>query len=88
MFREVLNKYELIFDITLGTWKTKPVDIELQPGEKPYHAKPHPVTGSYKAVFRKEAERLCQLGASKKTNRSEWEPPHSFNGKRIERYDS
>ena len=44
MFREVLNKYELIFDITLGTWKTKPVDIELQPGEKPYHAKPYPVT--------------------------------------------
>ena len=29
MLCDVLNKYEFLFDGTLGTWKTKPVDIEL-----------------------------------------------------------
>ena len=43
MLCDVLNKYELLFGGTLGTWKTKPVDIELQLGEKYYHAKPYPV---------------------------------------------
>ena len=27
MLRDVLTKYELLFGRTLGTWKTKPVDI-------------------------------------------------------------
>ena len=51
MLRDVLKIYELLFDGTLGTWKTKPVDIELQPGAKPYHAKLYPVPRSHEAVF-------------------------------------
>ena len=43
MLRDVLNIYEFLLDGTLGTWKTKPVDIELQPGGNHYHAKPYPV---------------------------------------------
>ena len=35
------------FDGTLDTWKTEPVDIELQPGDKIYHAKTHPVKGTW-----------------------------------------
>ena len=35
MLHAILTKYEFLFDGTLGTWKTKPVDIELHPGEKP-----------------------------------------------------
>ena len=34
MLRDVLNKYEFLFDGTLVNWKKKPVNIELQPGEK------------------------------------------------------
>ena len=40
MLHDVLTKYEFLFDGNLGTWKTMPVDIELNPGEKPYHVKP------------------------------------------------
>ena len=29
MLRDVLKKYEFLFNGTIGTWKTKPVDIEL-----------------------------------------------------------
>ena len=40
MLHDLLTKYELLFDGTPGTWEMKPVDIELKPGAKPYHAKP------------------------------------------------
>ena len=39
MLRDILSKYEFLFDGTLGTWKIKPVDIELHPGAKSLHAK-------------------------------------------------
>ena len=37
----LITKHEFLFDGTLGTWKTKAVDIELQLDSKPYHAKPY-----------------------------------------------
>ena len=37
MLNDVLNKYEFLFSGTLGTFKTKPVDIKIHPGAKPYH---------------------------------------------------
>ena len=37
MLYDILTKCELIFNITLGTWKTKPVDIEIHSGVKTYH---------------------------------------------------
>ena len=37
----LLQKFEHLFDGTVGTWHTEPVDIELkEPDAKPYHAKP------------------------------------------------
>ena len=54
MLRHVLNKYEFLFDGTLRTWNTRPVNIEIQPGAKPYHSKPYPVPRAQEAVFRKE----------------------------------
>ena len=77
ILRELLTKYEFHFEWTIGIWKTKPEDIEIQLGSKPYHYKSYPVPRSNKAVFRKEVERLCQLGVLKKVNRSEWEA-HTF----------
>ena len=64
--------YELnmssFLDRTLVTWKTKPVDIELHPGAKPYRAKPYPVPRAHESVFRKEVELLFQIGLLKKFN--------------------
>jgi hypothetical protein len=41
---KLLQKFESLFDGTLGTWQTDPVDLELKdPNVKPYHAKPYPV---------------------------------------------
>ena len=66
ILRDVLTKYDFLLDGTLRTWKNKPVDIKIHPGEKPYHAKPYPVPRSHEAVLCKEVERLCQLGVLKR----------------------
>jgi hypothetical protein len=34
---QLLKKYELLFDGTLGDWKTKPISFQLKEGVPPYH---------------------------------------------------
>jgi hypothetical protein len=34
---QLLTKYQLLFDGTLGDWKTKPVSFQLKEGVSPYH---------------------------------------------------
>ena len=75
MLHDVLNKYEFLLNGIIGTWKTKPVYIELQPGEKPYHDKPYLVTRAHEVISRKEVEILHQIGLSKKENCSYWGAP-------------
>ena len=72
MLYDVLTKYVLLFYGTLRTCETKPVDIELQAGAKPYNSMPYPVPRAHEAIFRKEVECLCQIGVLKKVNRSDW----------------
>ncbi len=71
----LLKKYESLFDGTLGTWKTDPIDIELKEGAKPYHAKPWPVPHIHLATLKLEIDRLIELGVLKKVNNSEWGAP-------------
>jgi hypothetical protein len=47
-----LNKYENLFDGTLGNWRGADYRIELQEGVKPYHVKPYSVTRAYEQMFR------------------------------------
>ena len=70
---ELLQKYEPLFDGTLGTYNGKQYDIELQDDAKPFHLKrPYSVPHAYKAAFYKEVERLCKIGVLRKINQSEW----------------
>ena len=72
----LLQKYEDLFDGSLGTWKTDPIDIELKdPNVKPYHARPYPVPHSQEKKLKAEIERLCEYGVLRKTNSSEWACP-------------
>ena len=73
---KLLNKFEDLFDGTLGSWKSDPIDLELQdPNCKPYHAKPYPVPHSQEQKLRDEVSRLEQFGVLRKINRSEWASP-------------
>ena len=61
MLYDVLTKDEFLFYGSLKNWEAKPIDIELQPGPKPYHSNSYPVPRAHGAVFGKEVESLCQI---------------------------
>ena len=71
-----LKKFEHLFDGTLGTWNTEPVDLELKdPNCKPCHAKPYPVPHAHEQLLKEEMDRLCNYGVVRKINSSEWASP-------------
>jgi hypothetical protein len=72
---QLLRKYKLLFDGTLGDWKTKPVSFQLKEGVSPYHGQAFPVPKIHKATLIKEVERLCKLGVLERQPASEWASP-------------
>ncbi len=72
---QLLTKYELLFDGTLGDWMTKPVSFQLKEGVSPYHGWAFPVPKIHKDTIMKEMERLCQLGVLERQPASEWASP-------------
>jgi hypothetical protein len=72
----LLHKYEDLFDGSLGTWKTDPIQLELKdPNVKPYHAKPYQVPHSQEKHLKDEIRLLCKYGVLRKINHSEWACP-------------
>jgi hypothetical protein len=59
---QIFMKYELLFNDTLGDWRTKPVTFLLREGVSPYHGQAFPVPTIYKDTIINEVERLCKLG--------------------------
>jgi hypothetical protein len=72
---QILKKYELLFDGTLGDWRTKPISFQLKEGVSPYHGQAFPVPKIHKETIRKEIERLCKLGVLERQPASEWALP-------------
>jgi hypothetical protein len=72
---QLLKKYELLFDSTLGDWKTKPVSFQLKEVVSPYHSRAFPVQKIHKDTIMKEVERLCKLGVLERQPESEWALP-------------
>jgi hypothetical protein len=73
---QLLQKFEHLFDGTLGSWNVEPVDLELKDPEcKPYHSRPYPVPHSQEKALKEEIQRLCDYGVMRKINRSEWAAP-------------
>ena len=71
----LLEEYEILFDGTLGDWKTDPISLPLKPGATPYHGRAYPVPHVYLETLKREVERLCQIGVLKRQPRSEWASP-------------
>ncbi len=59
---ELLEKFEQLFDGTLGHWRTNPVSSQLMEGVTPYHGRAFPIPKIHKDVPMKEIQRLCDLG--------------------------
>ena len=72
----LLQKYEHLFDGTVGQWHMAPVDIKLRDPEcPPNHAKLYPVPHSQEQKLKEEVEQLCDQGILRKINHSEWACP-------------
>ena len=70
-----IKKYEDLFNGTLGTWNTTPVDLELRDDAKPVCWRLYPVLRVHEAMFRKEVERIVNLGVLEEANDSEYGRP-------------
>ena len=55
---QLLKKFEYLFDSTLGTWNTTPVESELEDNAKPVCSRPYLVHKVHKTIFKKKVERL------------------------------
>ena len=53
---ELLQKSEELFDGTLGTWKTDPVDFKLIEDVKSICSQPYPVPELHEKSFKKDIE--------------------------------
>ncbi len=70
-----LKQFTTLFDGTLGTWRTDPIDLELKPDAKPYYAKPWPVPHVHLATLKDEVERLVDIGVLTEETSSPWGAP-------------
>ena len=64
-----------LFDGTLGTFQTAPVNLEIKPNEGPIHAKPFQIPKIHKQTLQKEVDWLCKIGVLKKCSDSLWASP-------------
>ena len=67
---KLLFKYENIFDGTLGEWKTSSVNFERVDGATPHSQRHNPAPYLHKATFKKELDRLENLGVLEKVQQS------------------
>ena len=65
-----------MFDGTLGTWNTTPVEPELKDNANPVCSRTYPVPRVHKSMFRKEVKKLVSLGVIEGTNYFEWVAPN------------
>ena len=72
---KLLQKYEDLFDGTLGKWNTEPVEIELVEGAKPVSSRYDPVPKINKKTFKKELYRLVDVEVLTPVQQSAWGTP-------------
>ena len=59
---KVLNKYEKLFDGTLGVYPHKKFHIDIDKDAKPVHARHYPVPMIHSETLRKELKHLVDIG--------------------------
>ena len=74
-FLKLLQILKELLDVTLGNWKTGPLDFKLKEDVNPICSRTYPVPKVHEEMVKKEAENLVPLGVSKVANDSEWVSP-------------
>jgi hypothetical protein len=69
----LLQKYEHLFDGTLGEFNIEPISLQLiDPNCKPIHARAYTVPRAVEHQLHKEIVRLVDIGVLEEDNFSEW----------------
>ena len=59
--KEVLLKYDKLFDGYLKEYPGQPMHIDLQPNASPVYRRPYPVPQVHLATFKKELDHLVEI---------------------------
>ena len=73
---KLLQKFKELFDLTLGTWKSYPLEFELKQDAKPIFSLPYAVLKAHTETFKKEVDCLVLLVVIEVENNSEWVAPY------------
>ena len=71
----LLENFEVLFDGTLGYWDIEPVNLEINPGSKPFNSKYHPLIIINKEFFSKEIKCLVEIGVLTLVQQSQYGTP-------------
>ena len=71
----LLGDFEDLFDGTLGDWDTDPVNMEINPGSKPFNSKYYPVPRLNKGAFCKELKLLAKIVVLTPVHQSQYGTP-------------
>ena len=68
--KNLLQKYEELFDGTIGTWNMDRHKVNLKDDVKPYHGRPYQVPKAHERALRNEVDSLVKIGVLKKVHHS------------------
>ena len=73
--QKVLQKYNKLFNGTLGLYPHQKVHIQIEEGAVPKHSHPYAVANIHLENFKAELKHLVRIGVLSKTDASEWASP-------------
>ena len=69
---QTLDKYPILFNGQLGLFKQNKVHLDLIDNARPFHSKPYAVPHLHLDTFKKELDRLVEIGVLSPTGATEW----------------
>ena len=75
MLSRLLHQYPVLFGGGLGKLDIPPIDLQLNPGSVPYHARAFPIPQALYGLTKKEMDRLTGINVFEKNSDSEWAAP-------------
>ena len=71
--RNVLEQHPILFNNELKTYPDEQIHLDLKEGAIPHCVRAYSVPHNHQVVFKKELDRLVEIGVLEPTGRSEWQ---------------